>query len=227
MERIKIHTNNARDRMEIMQKRYHEYKDSIQNGNSDSNRASLNASPFEVCYLTNYFIQILVTKTFTTIFFVLIFFLLVCLCKFFALQRINNDNRNSANRSNSFGARLRSGSLSNFASTFKNGNARFIQNINDFDDTTTQDDGGTLSDSRSRAFSSSVQDLNGGRNNPNWQMPPQQFGPPFGFMPNQPFQYHVIKMQSKLTLCFHSSMLCDIHLKLVRFCRITCSRRHA
>lgn len=69
MERIKIHTNNARDRMEIMQKRYHEYKDSIQNGNSDSNRASLNASPFEVCYLTNYFIQILVTKTFTTIFF--------------------------------------------------------------------------------------------------------------------------------------------------------------
>lgn len=53
MERIKIQTNNARDRMEIMQKRYHEYKDSLKtDGNSDSNRASLNASPFEVCYLT-------------------------------------------------------------------------------------------------------------------------------------------------------------------------------
>lgn len=51
MERIKIHTNNARDRMEIMQKRYHEYQDSLKMGdtNSDSNRGSLNASPFEVC----------------------------------------------------------------------------------------------------------------------------------------------------------------------------------
>lgn len=50
MERIKIHTNNARDRMEILQKRYHEYQDSMKTGgNGDSNRASMNASPFEVC----------------------------------------------------------------------------------------------------------------------------------------------------------------------------------
>lgn len=51
MERIKIHTSNARDRMEIMQKRYHEYQDSLRSGdaNSDSRRASMNASPFEVC----------------------------------------------------------------------------------------------------------------------------------------------------------------------------------
>lgn len=55
MERIKIHTSNARDRMEIMQKRYHEYQDSLKIGDasSDSRRTSLNASPFEVCiYLT-------------------------------------------------------------------------------------------------------------------------------------------------------------------------------
>lgn len=54
MERIKIHTNNAKDRMEIMQKRYHEYQDSLKaNGNNDSNRASMNASPFEVCHHIN------------------------------------------------------------------------------------------------------------------------------------------------------------------------------
>lgn len=58
MERIKVHTNNARDRMEIMQKRYHEYKDSQKtNGNGDSNRASLNASPFEVCYFTDFLLK--------------------------------------------------------------------------------------------------------------------------------------------------------------------------
>ncbi|XP_055299571.1 E3 ubiquitin-protein ligase lubel isoform X2 [Sitodiplosis mosellana] len=155
MERIKIHTSNARDRMEIMQKRYHEYQDSLNTsgGNSESNRASMNASPFE---------------------------------------RINNDNRNSANRSNSFGPRIRSGSFSNFPRHFKNGNAQINQNFNDFDDITTQDEG-TLSDSQSRAFSSSVQDLNNGRTNANWQMPPQQFGPPpqfMGYAPNQPFPYH-------------------------------------
>lgn len=49
MERIKIHTNNARDRMEIMQKRYHEYQDSMKSDHSSSNRTSMNASPFEVC----------------------------------------------------------------------------------------------------------------------------------------------------------------------------------
>lgn len=49
MERIKVHTNNARDRMEIMQKRYHEYQDSLKTGgHSEMNRASMNASPFEV-----------------------------------------------------------------------------------------------------------------------------------------------------------------------------------
>lgn len=55
MERIKIHTSNARDRMEIMQKRYHEYQDSLKIGdaNSDSRRTSLNASPFEVCILNS------------------------------------------------------------------------------------------------------------------------------------------------------------------------------
>ncbi|XP_031617064.1 uncharacterized protein LOC116336963 isoform X2 [Contarinia nasturtii] len=103
MERIKIHTNNAKDRMEIMQKRYHDYQDSLKTGgSSDSNRASMNASPFE--------------------------------------------------------------------------------------------DEGTLSDSRSKAFSSSVQNLNGGHNGGNWQMPPHQpFSPqppPFGYMPHQPIQYH-------------------------------------
>lgn len=55
MERIKIHTNNARDRMEIMQKRYHEYQDSLKTGDTNVhlNRASLNASPFEVCMTFN------------------------------------------------------------------------------------------------------------------------------------------------------------------------------
>lgn len=98
----------------------------------------------------------------------------------------------STNRSNSFGARLRSGSLSNVANQFKNGNSHFNQNFNDFDDT-TQDEG-TLSDSRSRGVSSSVHDLtlNRNMNNP-WQMP-QQFPHPFGYMPNQPLQYHVTKM---------------------------------
>lgn len=50
MERIKIRTNNARDRMEIMQKRYHEYKESLEllNDTNNTRRASLNASPFEV-----------------------------------------------------------------------------------------------------------------------------------------------------------------------------------
>lgn len=51
MERIKIHTNNARDRMEIMQKRYHDYQDSLKSDQSNSNRASMNASPFEVCWV--------------------------------------------------------------------------------------------------------------------------------------------------------------------------------
>lgn len=53
MERIKIQTNNAKDRMEIMQKRYHDYQDSLKTGgSSDSNRASMNASPFEVCHFS-------------------------------------------------------------------------------------------------------------------------------------------------------------------------------
>lgn len=46
MERIKIHTNNARDRMEIMQKRYHDYQESIKSDNR--NRSPMNASPNEV-----------------------------------------------------------------------------------------------------------------------------------------------------------------------------------
>lgn len=54
MERIKIHTNNARDRMEIMQKRYHDYQDSLKSGQSNSNRALMNASPFEVCWVFFY-----------------------------------------------------------------------------------------------------------------------------------------------------------------------------
>lgn len=65
MERIKIHTSNAMDRMEIMQKRYHEYKNSLKNGdaNSDSRRASMNASPFEVCLFSlNYNCNFIVTK---------------------------------------------------------------------------------------------------------------------------------------------------------------------
>lgn len=46
MERIKIQTNNARDRMEIMQKRYHEYQESMKNDNGSRN--ALNFSPSEV-----------------------------------------------------------------------------------------------------------------------------------------------------------------------------------
>lgn len=85
--------------------------------------------------------------------------------------------------------RLRSGSLSNFSNqnNKQSNNGRFIQNSNDFDETTTQDDG-SMSDTRSRAFSSSVHDLSFGRNNPNNQWPQQPFAGPFGYMPNQ---YHV------------------------------------
>lgn len=105
-------------------------------------------------------------------------------------QQIINENRNSTNRSDSFGMRLRSGSLSNFANQMNkpSNNGRFNSNPNDFDET-TQDEG-SLSDTRSRAFSSSVHDLNFGRNNPNNQWPhaQQQFSAPFGYMPNQ---YHV------------------------------------
>ena len=92
------------------------------------------------------------------------------------------------------GPRFRSGSLSNFASPFKNGNARSNQNSNDFDLNSTHGDS-TLTDLRSRTLSSSAQDLNnnGSNNNQNWQMPPQHFGPaPFGYMPNQTFPYHVM-----------------------------------
>lgn len=46
MERIKIHTNNARDRMEIMQKRYHEYQESMKNDNGS--HSALNCLPSEV-----------------------------------------------------------------------------------------------------------------------------------------------------------------------------------
>lgn len=53
MERIKIHTNNARDRMEIMQKRYHEYKESLKDG-SNQNLTTINASPNEVCARLNH-----------------------------------------------------------------------------------------------------------------------------------------------------------------------------
>lgn len=86
--------------------------------------------------------------------------------------------------------RLRSGSLSNFTNKFNNNNnnGRFDQNPNDFDET-IQDDG-SISDSRSRAFSSSVHDLSFGRNNMNNQWPhaQQPFAAPFGYMPNP---YHV------------------------------------
>lgn len=115
-------------------------------------------------------------------------------------------------RSNSFGARLRSGSLSNFSNTFKNGNARNNQHFNDFDDVTTQDDG-TLSDYRAR----SVHDLHhNSRTNDNWQMPSQQFGPPFGFVPNQPFQYHVIlKNHSHFNRLFNVSLESFIFFKFL------------
>lgn len=112
-----------------------------------------------------------------------------------SLQRINNDNRNSANRSNSSGTRFRSGSLSNFASAFKNGNARSNQNSNDFDMNPTQGNRTMFTDLRARTLSSSAHDLNnnGSNNNPDWHMPPQHFGPPsFDCMPNQPIPYHVI-----------------------------------
>lgn len=46
MERIKIQTNNARGRIEIMQKRYHEYQESMKNDNGSRN--ALNFSPSEV-----------------------------------------------------------------------------------------------------------------------------------------------------------------------------------
>lgn len=46
MERIKIQTNNARDRMEIMQKRYHEYQESMKDENGSRN--ALNNLPSEV-----------------------------------------------------------------------------------------------------------------------------------------------------------------------------------
>lgn len=49
--------------MEIMQKRYHDYQESINKSgtNNDSNRSSMNASPFEVCF--EYLISMLfVTK---------------------------------------------------------------------------------------------------------------------------------------------------------------------
>lgn len=51
-----------------------------------------------------------------------------------------------------------------------------------------------FADLRARTLSSSAHDLNnnGPNNNPNWQMPPQSFGPPFDCMPNQPNPYHVI-----------------------------------
>lgn len=179
MERIKIHTNNARDRMEIMQKRYHEYQESMKNDNGS--RSALNCLPSEVlvtCIHQPFYLQ--------TIRLHLFFSFVITISQ----QRIINENRNSSNRSDSFGMRLRSGSLSNFANQMNkhNNNGRFNSNQNDFDET-TQDEG-SLSDTRSRAFSSSVHDLSFGRNNPNnqWQHAQQQFAAPFGYMPNH---YHV------------------------------------
>lgn len=50
MERIKIQTNNARDRMEIMQKRYHEYQEQVKSASSvNINRTAMDESPTEVC----------------------------------------------------------------------------------------------------------------------------------------------------------------------------------
>lgn len=48
MERIKIHTTAALDRMNIMQKRYHEHQDLAKsNGCSDLSRRTSNASQFD------------------------------------------------------------------------------------------------------------------------------------------------------------------------------------
>lgn len=108
------------------------------------------------------------------------------------------------NRSDSFGMRLRSGSLSNFGNQMNKhkNNGRFNSNQNGFDET-TQDDG-SLSDTRTRAFSSSVHDLSFGRNNPNnnnqWQHAQQQLAAPFGYMPNQ---NHVNNPIFVLFLCYH------------------------
>lgn len=180
MERIKIQTNNARDRMEIMQKRYHEYQESMKNDNGS--RTALNFLPSEVlatCFHQPFNLQTICLHLFFFSFVITI-----------SQHRINNDNPNSTNRSDSFGMRLRSGSLSNFANQMnKHSNSgRFNSNQNDFDET-TQDEN-SLSDTRSRAFSSSVHDLNFGRNNPNneWQHAEQQFAAPFGYMHNH---YHV------------------------------------
>lgn len=53
MERIKIQTNNARDRMEIMQKRYHEYQESLKNDNGS--RTALNFPSSEVLFTIHYY----------------------------------------------------------------------------------------------------------------------------------------------------------------------------
>lgn len=58
MERIKIQTSNALDRMEIMQKRYHEYQEAIKaagGSSQDVSRPPINVLPSHVCRILPFF----------------------------------------------------------------------------------------------------------------------------------------------------------------------------